>query len=202
MRHARAGCSISGMNIADLARLLENIVRFGTVEAVQMQPPRVQVKSGNITTAWRPWLNLRAGADREWDPPTIGEQVVLLSPSGNLAQGVVLAGLFSDLIPANGEREGLHRRTYRDGAVIEYDSIAHRLRAILPEGGITDITSTGGINITGPINHVGDYTQQGNQAVTGTVTVSEDVIAADISLRNHRTKGITPGPGVSLEPTP
>lgn len=202
MRHARASRSISGMNIADLARLLENIVRFGTVEAVQMQPPRVQVKSGNITTAWRPWLNLRAGADREWDPPTIGEQVVLLSPSGNLAQGVVLTGLFSDLIPANGEREGLHRRTYRDGAVIEYDSIAHRLRAILPEGGITDITSTGGINIVGPINHVGDYTQQGNQAVTGKVTVSEDVIAADISLRNHRTKGVTPGPGVSLEPTP
>ncbi len=202
MRHARASRSISGMNIADIARLLENIVRFGTVEAVQMQPPRVQVKSGNITTAWRPWLNLRAGADREWDPPTIGEQVVLLSPSGNLAQGVVLTGLFSDLIPANGEREGLHRRTYRDGAVIEYDSIAHRLRAILPEGGITDITSTGGINITGPINHVGDYTQQGNQAVTGTVTVSEDVIAADISLRNHRTKGVTPGSGVSQEPTP
>lgn len=202
MRHARASRSISGMNIADLARLLENIVRFGTVEAVQMQPPRVQVKSGNITTAWRPWLNLRAGADREWDPPTIGEQVVLLSPSGNLAQGVVLTGLFSDLIPANGDRDGLHRRTYRDGAVIEYDSIAHRLRAILPEGGITDLTSTGGINITGPINHVGDYTQQGNQAVTGTVTVSEDVIAADISLRNHRTKGVTPGPGVSLEPTP
>ena len=51
MRHARASRSISGMNIADLARLLENIVRFGTIEAVQMQPPRVQVKSGNITTA-------------------------------------------------------------------------------------------------------------------------------------------------------
>lgn len=146
MRPARASGSISGMNIADLARLLENIVRFGTVEAVQMQPPRVQVKSGNITTAWRPWLNLRAGADREWDPPTIGEQVVLLSPSGNLAQGVVLTGLFSDLIPANGDREGLHRRTYRDGAVIEYDSIAKHLRATLP--GTAEVTAVGDISIT------------------------------------------------------
>lgn len=202
MRPARASGSINGMNIADLARLIENIVRLGTIAEVQMQPPRVKVKSGTLTTTWLPWLALRAGADREWDPPTTGEQVVLLSPSGHLAQGLVLTGVFSDLIPANGERAGLHRRTYRDGAVIEYDSIAHRLRAILPEGGITDLTSTGGINITGPINHVGDYTQQGNQAVTGTVTVSEDVIAADISLRNHRTKGVTPGPGVSLEPTP
>ncbi len=150
MRPARASCSISGMNIADLARLLENIVRFGTVEAVQMQPPRVQVKSGNITTAWRPWLNLRAGADREWDPPTIGEQVVLLSPSGNLAQGVVLTGLFSDLIPANGARAGLHRRTYRDGAVIEYDSIAKHLRATLP--GTAEVIAEGDIDVTSNAN--------------------------------------------------
>ncbi len=134
------------MNIAEITRLLENIVRFGTIEAVQMQPPRVKVKSGNIATTWLPWLNLRAGADREWDPPTIGEQVVLLSPSGNLAQGVVLTGLFSDLIPANGEREGLHRRTYRDGAVIEYDSIATHLRATLP--GTAEINATGDITIT------------------------------------------------------
>ncbi len=150
MRPARASRSISGMNIADLARLLENIVRFGTVEAVQMQPPRVQVKSGNITTAWRPWLNLRAGADREWDPPTIGEQVVLLSPSGNLAQGVALTGLFSDLIPANGDREGLHRRTYRDGAVIEYDSIAKHLRATLP--GTAEVIAEGDIDVTSNAN--------------------------------------------------
>lgn len=184
------------MNIADLARLIENLVRLGTVEAVQMQPPRVKVKSGNIVTAWRPWLSLRAGADREWDPPTVGEQVVLLSPSGLLAQGVVITGLFSDLIAANGDREGLHRRTYRDGAMIEYDSIAHRLRAILPEGGITDLTSTGGINIVGPITHTGDYTG------TGTVTASVDVIAGgnSVSLVNHPHAGVMPGSGQSGKP--
>ncbi|WP_429503136.1 phage baseplate assembly protein V [Pseudomonas sp. 2835] len=185
------------MNIADLARLIENLVRLGTVEAVQMQPPRVKVKSGSIITAWRPWLSLRAGADREWDPPTEGEQVILISPSGLLAQGVVLTGLFSDLVPPNGDREGLHRRTYRDGAVIEYDSVAHHLRAILPVGGITDLTSPGGINIVGPINHIGDYT------ITGTVTASEDVIAGanSISLVKHRTSGVMPGSGTSGAPT-
>ncbi|BCR26624.1 phage baseplate assembly protein V [Aquipseudomonas alcaligenes] len=146
MRPARAIGSISGMNIADLARLIENIVRLGTIAEVQMQPPRVKVSSGNITTTWLPWLNLRAGADREWDPPTIGEQVVLLSPSGNLTQGVALTGLFSDLITANGDREGLHRRTYRDGAVIEYDSIAKHLRATLP--GTAEVTAVGDISIT------------------------------------------------------
>ncbi|MFI8380656.1 phage baseplate assembly protein V [Pseudomonas sp. NPDC079086] len=134
------------MDIATLARLLENLIRFGTIEAVQMQPPRVKVKSGNIITTWRPWLALRAGDDRDWDPPTLGEQCVLFSPSGNLAQGIVLTGLFSDLITANGDREGLHRRTYRDGAVIEYDSIAKHLRATLP--GTAELTAQGNVSIT------------------------------------------------------
>lgn len=134
------------MNITDLARLLENLIRFGTIEAVQMQPPRVKVKTGTLTTTWLPWLALRAGADREWDPPTEGEQVILLSPSGILAKGVAITGLFSDHLPANGEREALHRRTYRDGAVIEYDSEAHHLRATLP--GTADVTTVGNVSIT------------------------------------------------------
>jgi phage baseplate assembly protein V len=149
--------------LADLARLIENLIRFGTVAEVQAKPPRVRVKSGDITTAWRPWINLRAGADREWDPPTKGEQVVLFSPSGNLAQGVVLAGLFSDQITANGDREGLHRRTYRDGAVIEYDSIAHHLRATLP--GSAELAASGSITL----NSGGDIkiAAAGKVAITG-----------------------------------
>ena len=144
---ARAGRSISRMNsLPELARLIENLIRLGTVAAVQVQPPRVRVKTGNITTAWLPWLTPRAGADREWNPPTVGEQVILFSPSGNLAQGVALCGLFSDQIPANGDREGLHRTTYRDGAVIEYDSLAKHLRATLP--GTAEVVAQGDISIT------------------------------------------------------
>ena len=188
--------------LAELARLIENLVRLGTIAEVDVAKVRVRVKSGSITTNWLPWLALRAGTSKEWDPPTVGEQVVLLSPSGVLAQGVALVGLFSDANPANGDREGLHRRTYPDGAVVEYDFVAHVLRATLPAGGVTDLISTGGINIDGPINHTGDYTQTGNQHVTGTVNVSEDVIAADISLRKHRTKGVVRGTAVSDEPTP
>jgi phage baseplate assembly protein V len=202
MRPARVSRNISGMNnLAELARLIENLVRLGTVAEVQVQPPRVRVKTGTLTTAWLPWLALRAGSSKEWDPPTIGEQTVLLSPSGVLAQGIALVGLFSDANPANGDREGLHRRTYPDGAVVEYDFVAHVLRATLPEGGVTHLISKGGIHIEGPINHKGNYTQEGDQQVTGKVTVTEDVIAAGISLVNHRTKGITRGSGISDGPT-
>lgn len=176
-----------------LTRLIENLIRFGTIAAVKMKPPRVQVKTGTLTTAWLPWIATRAGADREWNPPTFEEQVILLSPSGQLGNGIVLTGLFSDQIPANGDREGLHRCTYRDGTVIEYDSVAHHLNVTLAEGGTTNLTSTGGIHIVGPITHEGDFTQTGNQNITGKVTVTEDVVAANISLVNHPHGGVMPG---------
>ena len=187
-------------DLATLARLIENLIRFGTIVEVQMKPARVRVKTGPLTTGWLPWITPRAGADREWNPPNIGEQVILFSPSGQLGNGVVLTGLFSDHIPANGDREGLHRRTYRDGAVIEYDSITHHLNASLPEGGTTNLISQGGIHIVGPITHEGDYTQTGNQTITGKITASVDVVAANISLVNHPHGGVMSGSGITGQP--
>ncbi|WP_226475264.1 phage baseplate assembly protein V [Pseudomonas sp. MWU16-30323] len=189
-------------DLAALARMLENLIRFGVIAAVQMEPPRVQVKTGALTTAWLPWLALRAGADREWDPPTVDEQVILFSPSGQLANGVVITGLPSDHIPANGNRAGLHRRTYADGTVIEYDSVAHHLNATLVDGGTTNLISTGGINLVGDITHKGDYTQTGNQNVTGKVTVSIDVVAAGVSLVKHPHTGVKSGGDQSGGPIP
>lgn len=200
--HAR-GATIGAMNdYAALSRLLENLIRFGIIDAVQMEPPRVKVKTGTLTTAWLPWLALRAGADRQWDPPTVDEQVILFSPSGQLANGIVVTGVFSDHIPANGNRAGLHRRTYADGTVIEYDSVTHHLNATLVDGGTTNLISTGGINLVGDITHKGDYVQTGNQNITGRVDVSEDVVAANVSLVNHLTSGVKQGGEQSGVPIP
>ncbi|WP_103894702.1 phage baseplate assembly protein V [Pseudomonas sp. NFACC36] len=187
-------------DLPTLTRLIENLIRYGTIAAVQMKPPRVRVKTGSLTTAWLPWIALRAGADREWNPPTENEQVLLFSPSGQLSNGVVLTGLFSGHLPANGDREGLHRYTYRDGTVIEYDSVAHHLNATLTDGGTTTLTSPGGINLIGDITHKGNYTQTGNQKVTGKITVSKDVIAAGISLVTHPHSGVMPGSGMTGKP--
>lgn len=187
-------------DLATLARLLENLVRLGTIAAVDEAAARVKVKTGELTTAWLPWLTPRAGADREWNPPTVGEQVILLSPSGQLANGVAICGLFSDLIPANGDRAALHRTTYRDGAVIEYDSAAHHLRAILPASGTTELESLGGISIKGDISHQGNYSQTGNQTITGAVSVTDDVTANGISLVNHVHAGVQPGAGTTGAP--
>lgn len=188
-------------SLAELSRLLENLIRFGLIAEVQHVPPRVKVETGGILTTWLPWLAWRAGADREWDPPTVGEQVLLFSPSGQLANGIAVTGVFSDLIPANGDRAGLHRRTYKDGAVVEYDSVAHHLSAVLPDGGTTELISTGGIHVVGDITHEGDYIQTGNQTVTGLVTVTKDVVAAGISLVTHTHGGVQTGSGKTGAPS-
>lgn len=183
------GANIGAMNdLATLSRLLENMIRFGTIAAVQHVPPRVTVSTGDLVTTWLPWVAARAGADVEWDPPTEGEQVLLVSPSGQLANAVVITGIYSDAIPANGDRAGLHRRTYRDGAAIEYDSIAHHLNVTLPAGGTTNLVSTGGITIDGAIT------------VNGSITVSEDVVASGISLVSHPHDRVMPGSGQSGAP--
>lgn len=177
--------------LAALSRLIENLIRLGTVAEVDLTSARVRIQSGRLLTGWLPWLALRAGEDRVWNPPTEGEQVLVLSPSGQTANAVVLCGLFSDAVPANGEAAALHRTTYRDGAVIEYDSAKHHLRAILPGGGSTELVSSGGITLVGDITHQGDYThtgdylQAGDQNVSGTVAVGIEVVAAGISLVKH-----------------
>lgn len=178
---------------AELARLIENLIRIGTIAEVDLVKARVRVQTGDLLTGWLPWRTARAGADREWNPPTIDEQVLLLSPSGQLANGVAITGLFSDAHPANGDRAKLHRATYSDGAVIEYDSQVHHLRAHLPGGGTTELISDGGVRIVGDITLEGDLIQTGNQQVTGNVEVTVDVVAAGISLVRHVHGGVQPG---------
>ena len=116
-------------DIADLIRRLESLIRYGTIAEVQMAPPRVRVKSGGLTSTWLPWFAPRAGTTTEWDPPTVGEQCVLFSPSGNPATGVVLVGLFSDAHPAPSSSPDEHVRDYPDGARITYNHATGALSA-------------------------------------------------------------------------
>ncbi|WP_286878641.1 phage baseplate assembly protein V [Delftia sp. 67-8] len=87
----------------EAARRLENLIRRGTVAAVQLTSPAcLRVKVGDNTTDWLPWLALRAGGaqgGRHWCPPVVGEQAVVLCQGGDMTQGVALVGLYSDAMP-------------------------------------------------------------------------------------------------------
>ncbi|WOC77637.1 phage baseplate assembly protein V [Stutzerimonas frequens] len=176
------------MNITDLLRRLENLIRLGTIAAVDHQAARCTVKSGGLSIPNLPWLALRAGDSSDWDPPTVGEQCILVAPSGEPAQGVALVGLYSQQRPAPANSANVRRRTYPDGAVIDYDHASHTLSATLPDGGQAQLTAPGGVTILGNVD------------ITGTVTVSEDVLAAGISLVNHVHSGVQSGPSTTGAP--
>lgn len=119
------------MTIEDLARLLHNLIRVGTVIDVDHNVPAVRVRDGELETNWLKWLEPRAGQTTDWDPPTLGEQVVLLSPGGELSGAIVLRGLHSDLTPHPSKDPNKTVREYPDGARVEYD---HSAGAMLING--------------------------------------------------------------------
>lgn len=108
-------------DIADLSRRLESLLRYGTIAAVQLRPPRVRVKSGGLTTDWLPWLALRAGTTRHWSAPSVGEQCLALCPSGEPATGLVLLGIYSLAFDAPSDNPEEHLTLYPDGASIRYN---------------------------------------------------------------------------------
>ncbi len=85
-----------------MLRKLENLVRTGTIAEVRHELPGalVRVRTGNNVTDWRPYHELRAGNTRTWNPPTVGEQVTLLSPGGDLAGALVIGGIHQNDHPA------------------------------------------------------------------------------------------------------
>ncbi|MDR2925889.1 MAG: phage baseplate assembly protein V [Azoarcus sp.] len=118
-------------------RRLESVLRFGTVAAVDFasQPPLCRAQSGGLTTDWLRWMTPRAGNVREWLPPTVGEECLIFSPSGETDAGAILSGLFNDARPAP-EKDGfVTARHWDDGAVERYDQATHGYLLDVPAGG-------------------------------------------------------------------
>jgi len=154
--------------VTELERRLTNLVRVGKVAAADYQAAQVRVQIGPITTAWRPWLTLRAGGDRTWWAPEVGEQVLLFSPAGEPAQGWVLPAGFSDAAPAPAASPDIKREVFADGSEFSFDrstgtltvnvtgdvSVVAGGRASLEAGGPIDVTAAEAITVTagGPVS--------------------------------------------------
>tara|TARA_R110001592_G_scaffold104697_1_gene294542 strand:- start:49199 stop:49792 length:594 start_codon:yes stop_codon:yes gene_type:complete len=122
--------------LAELERQAANLLRIGTIAAVDYAGATASVRIGDIETASRPWLTQRAGADRSWWAPEVGEQVMLLSPTGDLSQGIILPAIYTTAAPAPASSADVSRHVYGDGLVIEHDRAAKltRINALDSEG--------------------------------------------------------------------
>lgn len=164
-------------DFADLNRRLESLIRLGTIAKVDHAKARVRVQSGKLTTEWLPWLTARAGTTKEWDPPTEGEQCLLISTSGETTTGFVLLGLFSDANPAPSSSPDEHVRQYPDGARISYNHATGALSItgiktalVQADEHVTvdcpESTFTGNVTIKGKLTVIGDALFKATATVT------------------------------------
>lgn len=199
---------------ADNSRRLENIVRFGTIKDINPSKPipRVTVDLGDIETPEIRCLNIRSGDDATWDMPSGNEEVVVISPCGEIGPtSFVMFGFYNDEHPAPSDDLNKKIRMFSDGCVIAYDISSHHLSAILPPGGTAVLTADGGVTVNGNTTINGDLQVNGNTSMTGnnnvsgshsvdgtsyakgSLTCDDDITASGISLINHTHSGVQTG---------
>lgn len=121
--------------------------------------------------------------------PEDGEQVLVLSPSGDLAQGMVLPALYRNDYPAPVSDPDKRVSVFADGAWFEYDRKAKHLKGVLPDGATTELVSSGGIELTG------DLLVKGNITSTQDITEKIRSMAVDRGIYNgHSHPGVLAGP--------
>jgi len=191
------------LDIAEILRRIENIIRTGTIAKVDYATALVRVKydedeKGNdVLTNWRPWLTHRASNNVTWHAPEIGEQVLLLSPSGDIALTFVLPAVYKDTHPSPRTSADKILLKTKDGAEFEYDRSISHLQITLPAAGTTEVYSPLGLHF------IGDSLFTGNINSTENITAAKDVtdkirsMSADRIIYNghkHNENNILGGP--------
>lgn len=206
---------------ADINRRLENLIRFGTIKTINPSKPipLVTVDLDDIVTPEIRFFNARSGNDSTWDPPSEHEEVMVISPCGEIGPtSVVFYGLYNNEHPAPSDDLNKKIRVFADGCVIAYDVAAHQLSAILPSGGKAIVTADGGVTVNGDTTINGNLLVNGSSVTTGNNTVGGsqlvqgsshskgdfstegDVKAGSISQLHHKHPGDSGG--TTGEPIP
>ena len=207
------------------SRRINNLARMGTVAQVRLAAPaRVRVRCGGNLTGWIPWAAHRAGGaegGRKWSPPIVGEQALVISPGGDLAQGVALLGVYSDALDQPSDLAGCERTEWDKDNCWQWFDGGFEMRlakscvitvrdpdiegaqsrlTLLPDSaelvtpGCSISMKDGVVTITG-----GDTTLT---IGPDKVRANADVIAEEISLMRHVHGGVEPGGDDTGEPHP
>nr|DAV41230.1 MAG TPA: baseplate assembly protein [Caudoviricetes sp.] len=206
--------------LAETDRVLSNMIRIGTVAALDEAAARVTVDVGGLITDWLPWLTARAGNTRTWSAPRPGEQVLVLAPYGDLGQAVALPALYQQAHPAPQTSAGIEAVHFPDGAAVTYDSAAHLLTvnagsarvvincqqaSINASGSVTlntpATTCTGTLTVQGHLTYAAGMTGTGTAAIAGDLAVSGGLTNKGVSVgAGHRHTGVEPGEKMSGPP--
>lgn len=112
---------------SNIDRMVANLIKIGRIHSVDLNAGTATVDFDGELVADIEWSKERAGADRTWNGGyTKDEQVLVLSPSGDLSQGVIAFALSQNAFPNAGNSEN-PKHIYADGTVVEYNKTSHTL---------------------------------------------------------------------------
>lgn len=164
--------------IEELERRLANTVRMGRVVEVDAGRGLVRLQVAGLTTDWLPWTT-QAGEINVFIPPSVGQQMMLISPSGEPGQGWAVPAGFSTQFAQPHDQAGEMKMThgavsvFSDGAqlVVRADSARVEASEVLVQAGKVDLGAAGGPAVA----RVGDSVSCGAVITSG----SGRVFAAD-----------------------
>ena len=159
--------------VSQLQKRLANMIKRGRIHSIDYKavPPRVRVRYGpESVTGWLPYVSGRAsGLSRtDFEPLAIDEQVLVLSESGDLQLGVVVASLHDNQNAPPANADHLHVTRYDDGTEVSYDRTAHKLTVSIGEDGTAEFNGKT-LFINADIKH------KGHQHSTGNITSDADI---------------------------
>jgi phage baseplate assembly protein V len=169
--------------VRDLQRRMANMIRRGRVHSVDFEqsPPRVKVEyEKNAVTGWLPWISGRESNQHrtDWEPLAIGEQVIILSESGDLSAGVVLPSLPDATSPVPSTSPDEHVSRYEDGTTFTYNRKTHTLS--IDVQGDANLHTTG--NVTAHIEGTADVTVAKATTVKTDATLNVEA-AKDLNIK-------------------
>lgn len=199
---------------AEHNRQIANLIKQGTVAECDPVTCRVRVQHGGLTTDWLPYCVPAAGGVSVHRPPSVGENCLLLSPSGETANGVVLCGLASSQYPSPSGSPDETVMVCPDGARFEYNHASGHLnisgiKTVVIQAAQSMVFDTPQATFTGMATVQGLFTYQagmsGSNGAGGTTRIEGDmqhigklensgaVISNGVDLSGHDHNDLTSG---------
>ncbi len=130
---------MSGFDTNENDRRIGNIAQMGIVEEVRYSnPPKARVRIGELLTGWVRMGTRRAGDAHESWGYSVGEEVLVVSTSGEFRNGAIVCALANGKNPADAA-DGVFKTVYPGGVVITIS------------GGNVDITAPGNVTVNGDV---------------------------------------------------
>lgn len=84
--------------VARQAMQINNLFREGQVKEVDFEKGLAIIDAHGVDSKPVPWLQ-QAGSIVDWDPPSVGQRMVLISPGGDPGKGFLLPGGYTQQVP-------------------------------------------------------------------------------------------------------